>query len=544
MGAKYRGLTATDPVPQTRPLDERQKENNAGGFVYTLPPADRLKRFLILGTEGGTYYAGDRAHTAQANKFLGEYLASDPDEYYSVLKAVNDANSAPRHSALLYALARLVTSVEVENKDLRGRIKEDFTSMVRTGTHLFEFTDYLTGLSGKWSRFKRGLVASWYTSKDPDSLAYQAVKYRQRDGWTHRDTLRLSHAATDAPGLNSVLRWMAKDERDEHTPALIREFAEGDGLVPGSRLPWEALPTEALADAFTWKALVAGNRLPLTAMLRNLGRMTSNGALKDQPTRAAVLRDLVDPAKIEKARIHPFNVLTAMKTYASGAGFRGSMTRPPIPAVIDALDEMFRISFGNVPKTDKRTLIALDVSGSMGASLANSNVSAREGSAAMALVQMAANPGGTDVIGFTSGGWNDPVARAGHRHRSFGGGVRPLTISPRQRLDDAVQSISRLSFGATDCALPMLYAAHMKEAYDAFVVYTDSETFHGGVHPTEALRSYRKSAKGVSDAALVVVGMTATEFTIADPMDTRTLDVVGFDSSAPALIGDFVAGRA
>ena len=40
-------------------------------------------------------------------------------------------------------------------------------------------------------------------------------------------------------------------------------------------------------------------------------------------------------------------------------------------------------------------------------------------------------------------------------------------------------------------------------------------------------------------AKLVVVGLTATEFTIADPNDAGTLDVVGFDAAAPAVMGDF-----
>jgi len=73
------------------------------------------------------------------------------------------------------------------------------------------------------------------------------------------------------------------------------------------------------------------------------------------------------------------------------------------------------------------------------------------------------------------------------------------------------------------------------------VIYTDNETWAGAVHPSVALRQYRE-ATGIA-ARLVVVGLTATGFTIADPADGGMLDVVGFDAAAPALIGDFVAGR-
>jgi 60 kDa SS-A/Ro ribonucleoprotein len=45
------------------------------------------------------------------------------------------------------------------------------------------------------------------------------------------------------------------------------------------------------------------------------------------------------------------------------------------------------------------------------------------------------------------------------------------------------------------------------------------------------------------DTRQVVVGMTATEFTIADPADKLSMDVVGFDASAPNVIADFVRGE-
>ena len=42
------------------------------------------------------------------------------------------------------------------------------------------------------------------------------------------------------------------------------------------------------------------------------------------------------------------------------------------------------------------------------------------------------------------------------------------------------------------------------------------------------------------DAKAVVVGMTSSGFTLADPNDRGMLDVVGFDTSVPAVITDFV----
>ena len=69
------------------------------------------------------------------------------------------------------------------------------------------------------------------------------------------------------------------------------------------------------------------------------------------------------------------------------------------------------------------------------------------------------------------------------------------------------------------------------------MIYTDSETWAGDIHPAQALRDYRR-ASGMA-ARLVVVGMVSNGFTIADPADQGMLDVVGFDTATPQLIADF-----
>lgn len=118
----------------------------------------------------------------------------------------------------------------------------------------------------------------------------------------------------------------------------------------------------------------------------------------------------------------------------------------------------------------------------------------------------------------------------------------PLAISKRQRLDDVVRAVSGLGFGGTDCAPPMLTALHEREPVDAFVIYTDRETWFGHTHPVQALAAYRQKM-GIA-ANLVVVGMTSNGFSIADPGDAGMLDVVGFDAAAPVVIADFVRGEA
>jgi 60 kDa SS-A/Ro ribonucleoprotein len=193
-----------------------------------------------------------------------------------------------------------------------------------------------------------------------------------------------------------------------------------------------------------------------------------------------------------------------------------------VTAVVDALDAAFYATFQNVQPTGKRWLLALDVSGSMsGGSVAGvPGLSPRVASAAMALVT-AATERQYSVFGFST---------------TF----LPLTISPRQRLDDVLKTTDNLPFAGTDCALPMVHALEHKLKVDVFVVYTDSETWFGKIHPAQALRRYREQM-GIP-AKLIVVGMVANQFSIADPEDAGMLDVVGFDSATPAVMADFARG--
>src|SRR4029079_16802850 len=122
----------------------------------------------------------------------------------------------------------------------------------------------------------------------------------------------------------------------------------------------------------------------------------------------------------------------------------------------------------------------------------------------------------------------------------WGGGVPGITYLPMsgdQRLDDVLRTTEGLPFGGTDCALPMLWAARMKVEVDTFVIYTDNETWAGEIQPFQALREYRQRMGRA--ARLIVVGMTSTGFTIADPTDAGMLDVVGFDAAAPQIMADF-----
>ena len=321
-------------------------------------------------------------------------------------------------------------------------------------------------------------------------------------------TLGVADAVTwDGDRIRLVVDWKSDVSPDAATR-----------LIRAHDLPREAVPTELLNDPAVWEALLA--RMPLTALVRSLAKLTAVGVVKPLGDQLPlVLSALGDVDRIARARLHPVAILLALRTYAQGRGDRGGLQWEPVQAVIDALNADFYTAFQAVEPTGKRLLLALDVSGSMAAGrVAGSSLTPREASVAMALMT-AATEANTHVVGFT-------------------GGMVQLPLSPSMRLDDAVRAVSDLPFERTDCAQPMLYALRQGLQVDAFVVYTDSETWSGGIHPVQALRQYRAQT-GIA-AKLVVVGMVSSGFSIADPDDAGMLDVVGFDTATPAVIADFI----
>lgn len=529
MPAPYLTQFSTRRTPQSESLPG-QVPNSAGGHAWAVDDWTRLNRFLVLGCDG-SYYANSQDLTRENAQAVVRCVGLDGPRTVRTIVEISVAGRAPKNDPAIFALAMCAG---LGDDQARRAALNALPGVCRTGTHLFSFATYVEQFRG-WGRGLRRAVGAWYQREDVDALAYQVVKYRQRAGWTHRDLLRLAHPTAPTPAHDRIYEWVTHGAQPtalpnaiyayesaqratgpEHIVALIEAF--------GSTLPREAIPPE-LMSRNVWDALLRAG-MPMTALMRNLATMTRCGLLAPMSDATRLVVDqLGDVERLRKARVHPLSVLVALKTYQQGHGERDpSKTWDPVARIVDALDEAFYASFGNIEPTGKRTMLALDVSGSMGFAppiAGMPGITPRVGSAAMALVTAATEPN--------------------HIITAFCTRFVQLDISPRQRLDDVVRSISNLPFGGTDCALPMIAAQAMDMHVDTFVTYTDSETWAGDIHPMQALREYRE--KMVPDARMVVCGMVSNGFTLGAPDDPGCLDVIGFDAATPQIISDFSAGR-
>lgn len=555
-------LTAinTRRTPQSQQAHPNQVVNNAGGHVFQVGDDARVHRFLTLGVEGGTYYASEQQLTQDNAKVILAAARTRAIWLVDRVLEVSLAGRAPRQNPAIFALA---AAAGLGDDPGRKAALDAVPQVCRTASTLFQFAVYVRQFRGTGRGLRRAIGEGWYGLPDVEKVAYQAVKYRQRHGWTHRDLLRLSHPTTTTPARRALFNWACTGgvthsyrrvgpgipradlaeaaarpvgATPADLPAIITAFERAqttrdprvwEQLIAEHPLSWEMLPDEALTVPDVWRALIAKG-MPQTALLRQLPRLTRLGILTGD-TLATVTAQLADPDRLRKGRVHPINVLVALHTYASGKSTRGSTTWQPARQVVDALDAAFYAAFGAINPAGKRTLIALDVSASMAwpQSMAM-GITARAAAAAISLVTVATEPA-SEVAAFTAEWGHSP-------------GLTWLPLSPRQRMDDVLHHTDnlRLLAGRTDCSLPMRAASQARREYDTFLVFTDNETWAGPVHPFQALQEYRHRM-GIP-ARLVVMSMTPTRFSIANPDDPGMLDVCGLDSAGPQLVADFSRG--
>ncbi|XP_022085359.1 60 kDa SS-A/Ro ribonucleoprotein-like [Acanthaster planci] len=537
-------MAENSPVPQSQPLTASQVCNNAGGYVWTLDDMDRLRRFLCLGSETGTYYCKAKELGLQNMECIQKLIEDGRGE--DVVKEILEYSLEGRTAKQDPILVALVQCARCEHVKVKQQAYEAMPKICRIPTTLFQFVEFVEKIQGGfgtgWGRAQKRAISRWYNEKNPRQLAYAVTKYRNRNGWTHRDILRLGHVKPKDEVTGLVLKYVVKgwkeldksvkeDEehsdsfkevltflKDAETARLSTDQTEVIALVEKHQFAWEHLPTQFLKSVDVWKALLQS--MPMTAMIRNLGKLTSIELLKPLTEETALVCErLRDENRLRKARVHPIHILAALYQYKKGKGHKGKLSWTPVQTICDALDDAFYKTFKFVEPTGKRFLLALDVSGSMSCSGVNGieNIMAREASAAMAMVTMR--------------------TEQNHYIMAFCDHLVDAGINSKMRLDEVIRTVNSLNMGGTDCALPMIHARKKKIPVDVFIVYTDNETWFGDVHPSQALRDYRKAMK--IDAKLIVAGMSATSFSIADPADKGMLDIAGFDSNCPDLIRNF-----
>eukprot|EP00052_Salpingoeca_macrocollata_P028083 m.269516 g.269516 ORF g.269516 m.269516 type:complete len:500 (-) comp22821_c9_seq3:33-1532(-) len=280
----------------------RMTRNNAGGLGFAVTDLQRLHRFLVLGSEGGTYYTSQQQLGLENMQCVLRLIgAGRGGEVVEAVRHFSVEGRTPKQQPLLLVLA--VCARLAPDEAVRRAAFLAVPAVCRTPTMLFMFLGFAKamGESGGWGRLCRRAVATWYTSKSPRDLAYTCTKYANREGWTHRDVLRLAHVKPDTPTRNVLFQYLTKGY-EQVQPLLaadavaaveelqpLAEFLTSVELAKTSvddalvcqlvaqhHLAREHINTQLLGSSRpVWQQLL--QHMPLTALMRNLGKLSSLG---------------------------------------------------------------------------------------------------------------------------------------------------------------------------------------------------------------------------------------------------------------------------
>lgn len=485
----------------------------------------RLERFLILGSEGGSYSAAGRPLTIEKTKAVRLALAEDGPRVVDVTVQISTSGRAAKNDAALYVLA-LASSPKFADAESNAAALKALPQVARTGAHLCTYAAFVRNLRG-WGRGLRSAIANWYEEKPVRDLARQMLKHRRRKGWTHRDLLRLAHPKAGTPDANALFHWAVNGKLDGATaPAIMtgslrqvyafeqakkaRDESEVVRLIEDYRLSHEMVPGKWMNSAAVWEALLDG--MPYQSLMRNAGRMTAVGlAAPESLSTAWMVARLVDRSRIRRSEVHPVQVLSALSAYKTGC--RGNVRWSPMAAVADALTEAFDAAFDNVKPAGRRLYVGVESNSASGRQrcAGTPQLTAPAAAALIAMVAARTEPDCTVV--------------------SFDDAIRAVETAG----NDVETIANALAFGAggADASVPIEDARTRRIPVDAFLIVTGD----GSPYPVEALRRYR----GEMGIAAKLIMMAPASAKMPDAEDSLQLNIAGFDSAVPGVISRFLA---
>ena len=507
-------------------------QGRSGSYLFKADTWSVLRRCLLIGTAQGSYYAGKHELTDEFVGVLSNAIALNPDRVAQEIVYASDGRSL-NNSAPLFALVLLSMG---EAPEAKRAFQNIFPQVVRTGSHFYEWLSYTKSMRG-FGKIVREAGTSWLSNADVKALAYQLLKYQQRQGFSHRDALRLFHVKPPTEDHNQLFQWVTQgwDSLPQEIPSntmaqiwwyewLKRHPEKSHEAIAKGRLTHEMAAPVGKMDQQAWQLLF--KEMPIGALLRNLGSLTELGVLSDANCRKNlehVQSILNNRNHLRKGRIHPIDILKALKTYQSGGKLgRSQKTWQPSTRILSILERALELSFDVLPSTGKVFLHAIDVSGSMSyQSVSSIGLTCCEIATTMALATA--------------------KAEKNYVIRGFATNFRDLNITAQDSFSEAIAKASNQNFGGTDASVAYDWAIRKKFKVDVFCFWTDSESWAGNKHPSQALAEYRRRVN--PQAKAVYVTLVPYNISLVDPKDSMSWDIAGFDPGTPRLIQMVASGE-
>lgn len=416
--------------------NEKLVENEEGVYAYKKEEREHLVTMVLT-----SFY--------NEEKFYGDNSKLLVETCKKVIKhdAKFVANLAiyARKEMNLRSVSHVITCLLASIEEGKKYVKQVCENAVLRADDILEILAFYVNTYGKPipNSLKKGLAVAMEKFDE-----YQFAKYTKKgSAFNFRDVLRLTHAKA----------------KTEERNVLYKKIIDDELATPYT---WETELSAKGNNAEVWEELIESGKVGYLAMLRNL-----NNILKVNPSNLdKALEFIANEQNVLNSRVLPFRYYSAYKTLTTNPNFSSK--------VVNALESAMEISLKNVDKIPGKTLIAVDVSGSMGcrisrkSDVACSDIAAVLGSMANSICE--------DSIVVT-----------------FDNSLKVVHLSNKSGILTNIKSI-KFNGGSTYCNLPIEYLNKNKIVVDRIIMLSDNMCNYDffSEHETnaqKALNTYRKN---------------------------------------------------
>lgn len=491
-----------------RLLAKPDTTNAAFAPAYAYSDAHAVAQLSMTGTFGATFYQ-DPAQ--ELSRVLD--LANKVDPSFLAKTAITTRKQGHMKDMPAVLLAVLASRDPVLFRQVFGRVVDN-GKMLRTFVQIMR-----SGQTGRKSlgSAPKAMVANWLNTASDRALLQANVG----NDPSLADVIKMVHPKPGNPTRDALFAWVMGKPCDlAQLPQTVQDYVRfketGKGDVPD--VPFQML-TQLPLTTDQWAQIARNASWQMVRM--NLNTFLRHGVLEDAETRAHVASVLRDPDRVAKARVLPYQLMTAYQALSAD-----------MPEDIrDALHDAMELAVHNVPELSGQVVVCPDVSGSMSGAVTGY----RKGATTVTRF--------VDVAGLVS-------AAILRRNRGalvlpFEVKVRDTRLEPRDTILTNAAKLAERWGGGTNCAAPLEWLLDRRKSVDLVIIVSDNQSWahraYGGAG-TAMMQAWEKLRKRNPQAKLVCIDIAPYGTTQAKERDD-VLNIGGFSDNVFAQIAAFARGE-
>jgi 60 kDa SS-A/Ro ribonucleoprotein len=489
-------------LPATNTLNK----HSAGAYTYS--DAHALAQVAMTGTFGALYYQDPMEEL--------EYildLAENVDPTYLAQTAIytrEQGHMKDMPAVLLAILARLdpilFTAAFPRVVD-NGKMLRTFVQIIRSGQ---------TGRKSLGSAPKR-MVANWLNTASDWAILNANIGTSP----SLADVIKMVHPKPENANREALFAWIIGKPCDlELLPKSVQDYVrfKETGSGPTPDVPFQML-TQLPLTTRQWTAIAKNASWQMTRM--NLNTFQRHGVFKSAKMVQYVASVLRDPERITKARVFPYQLMTAYQALSD-----------EMPLEIrSAMHDAMELAVGNVPTFEGEVVICPDVSGSMHCPVTGYRVGSTTKTRFV------------DVAGLVAAA----VLRQNPRAEvlPFEMAVCNARLEPKDTVLTNARLLADLGGGGTNCAAPLELLVRKGKSPDLVVFVSDNQSWADaqyGRQGTEMMKQWEQLKRRNPKAKLICIDIAPYGTTQAKERED-VLNIGGFSDVVFDQIAAFAAGK-